>query len=115
MIRRLLLLAVAAGALACSPAVASAHSGVVSRTPAPGSANTTVKQVTLVFSQKLVTGKLDVYRGSTKLTPAGGGPRGARVTATFRRKLGRGAYTVRWRAVAGDGHAQTGSWSFRVR
>lgn len=114
MIRRVLLLAVAASVLAL-PTVASAHSGVVSRTPAPGSTNTTVKRVSLVFSDRLVTGKLDVYRGSKKLTPARSGPDGARVTASFTRKLASGSYTVRWRAVASDGHTQTGSWSFRVR
>lgn len=114
MIRRILLLAVAASALAL-PATAAAHTSVVSRTPAPGSTAANVKQVSIAFSQRLVTGKLDVYRGSTKLRPARSGPSGVRVTASFRRKLAAGSYTVRWRAIASDGHTQTGSWSFRVR
>lgn len=93
----------------------AAHAGVVRRTPAPGRTHRNVRTVSATFSQQLVTGKIDVYRGGTRVAPARSGPRGSSVTASFSRALARGAYTVKWRAVASDGHVQTGSWSFRVR
>ena len=32
-----------------------------------------------------------------------------------RTQLASGSYKVEWRALAPDGHRQTGTWSFRVR
>jgi methionine-rich copper-binding protein CopC len=124
--RTLLTAAFAAGLLAlpaAAPAYAAAdrpqaeaaHTGVVSRTPAAGRTASNVKRVAVTFSQRLTTGKIDVYRGSTRVKPASSGPRGATVAASFSRKLAAGSYTARWRAVSSDGHVQTGSWSFKVR
>lgn len=62
-----------------------------------------------------MTGKIDVFRGGTRVAPAASGPSGATVAARFSRKLAAGGYTAKWRAVASDGHVQSGSWSFRVR
>lgn len=93
----------------------AAHSGVVSRTPAAGRTTSNVKRVAVTFAQRLTTGKIDIYRGSTRVTPASSGPRGATIAANFSRKLTAGSYTARWRAVASDGHVQTGSWSFKAR
>ncbi|ADB54174.1 DUF1775 domain-containing protein [Conexibacter woesei] len=97
------------------PQAQTAHAGIASRTPAPGTTARNVKRVAITFSQRLVTGKLDVYRGSTRVAPARSGPAGASVTASFARQLAAGGYTARWRAVVSDGHVQTGSWSFRVK
>lgn len=93
----------------------AAHAGIVRRTPAPGSSVRTVKTVSITFSQRLVTGKLDVLRAGRRVAPASTGPRGASVSASFAKALPRGSYTVLWRAVVGDGHVQRGSWAFRVR
>jgi methionine-rich copper-binding protein CopC len=115
------LLALPAAAPAYAPAAGdrpqagAAHTGVVSRTPAAGRTASNVKRVAVTFSQRLSTGTIDVYRGSTRLKPASSGPRGATVAASFSRKLAAGSYTARWRAVSSDGHVQTGSWGFKVR
>lgn len=93
----------------------AAHAGVKRRTPASGATVSDVTSVSITFAEKLVTGKLDVYRGSTRVTPKSSGPSGATVKATFARRLAAGGYTARWRAVAPDGHVQTGSWGFKVR
>jgi periplasmic copper chaperone A len=93
----------------------AAHAGIVRRTPAAGTSVRTVKKVSITFSQRLVTGRLDVLRAGRRVAPASTGPRGATVSASFAKALPRGAYTVRWRAVAADGHVQSGSWAFRVR
>jgi uncharacterized protein YcnI len=93
----------------------AAHAPIVRRTPASGSTARGVKRVAIVFGQRLVTGKIDVYRGATRVTPSRSGPSGAVVAASFSHALAAGGYTARWRAVAEDGHVQTGSWSFKVR
>jgi uncharacterized protein YcnI len=93
----------------------AAHASIVRRTPAPGSTARAVKRVAITFGERLLTGKIDVYRGSKRVTPARTGPHGAIVAATFAHKLAAGSYTARWRAVAPDGHVQTGSWSFKTR
>lgn len=93
----------------------AAHAGVVRRTPAAGSTVSNVKSVAVTFSQRLVTGKLDVYRGGARVTPRRSGPSGTSVKASFARRLAAGSYSVRWRAVASDGHPQSGTWSFRVK
>lgn len=103
------------GARAGRPPARAAHAAIVSRTPASGARARNVKRVAITFSQKLVTGKIDVYRGGTRVAPAASGPSGATVSARFGRKLATGSYTAKWRAVAPDGHVQTGSWRFRVR
>jgi methionine-rich copper-binding protein CopC len=105
----------ASPAAADGPVAQAAHTTIVRRTPASGATARNVKTVSITFSQRLTTGKIEVWRGKTKLSPRRSGPNGATVKATFARKLAAGSYTVRWRAVASDGHLQTGSWSFRAR
>jgi methionine-rich copper-binding protein CopC len=34
--------------------------------------------------------------------------------AVFARSLGKATYTVKWRALADDGHHESGSWTFKV-
>ncbi|MDO8189181.1 DUF1775 domain-containing protein [Conexibacter sp. JD483] len=93
----------------------AAHAGVVSRTPGPGARAGNVKRVAITFAERLITGKIDVYKGGKRVAPASSGPSGATVAARFSRKLAAGSYTVKWRAVAPDGHVQSGSWSFRAK
>lgn len=105
----------AAHSAAERPSAQAAHTTIVRRTPASGATARNVKSVSITFSQQLTTGKIEIWRGKTKLSPRRSGPSGASVKATFASKLAAGRYTVRWRAVSGDGHLQTGSWSFRAR
>ncbi len=86
----------------------AAHAGVVSRTPARAPRASNVKRVAITFAEQLITGKIDVYRGGKRVAPASSGPGGATVAARFGRKLASGSYTAKWRAVASDGHVQTG-------
>lgn len=105
----------AAQRAADGPTAQAAHTTIVRRTPASGATARNVTSVSITFSQQLTTGKIEIFRGKTRLTPRRSGPSGATVKASFARKLAAGRYTVRWRAVASDGHLQTGSWSFRAR
>jgi len=107
--------AASAPAAADGPVAQAAHTTIVRRTPASGATARNVKSVSITFSQRLSTGKIEIFRGNTKLSPRRSGPSGATVKASFARKLAAGRYTVRWRAVASDGHLQTGSWSFKAR
>jgi len=116
-VRRLAcLLALAALAL---PATAFAHAGVVRTSPAyrqrlaggPG-------RVEIVFDQRVTAlpNAIKVYGASGRLlsratTPADGG---FGIVAPVER-LPRGAYTVRWQAISGDGHVVSGVYTFGVR
>jgi methionine-rich copper-binding protein CopC len=86
--------------------------------PADGSTVEDVRAVGVRFRASLVTGLITVQRDGRAVRPrfAGLAPRNrARLQATFARPLPRGRYTVRWRARAGDGHPQAGTFAFRVR
>ncbi|MBX5443126.1 MAG: copper resistance protein CopC [Solirubrobacteraceae bacterium] len=108
----------AALALAAAPS-AFAHAEVVKRSPEPGAAvSKKPKSVSIRFSQSLTTGLISVTRDGRQVatTAAGLDPRRRSVLrAAFARPLPAGTYVVSWRALAPDGHRQTGSWSFRVR
>jgi methionine-rich copper-binding protein CopC len=113
-IRALLTLLVAAGVLA---APALAHAPVKARTPKPGSTVAKVHTVSVRFGESVVTGRIQVLRGTKTLTPEASGLKPgnkAILRAVFARSLGKGAYTVKWRALADDGHHESGSWTFKV-
>ena len=114
MIRTLLAGLVAAGILA---APALAHAPVKERTPKPNSTVSKVRTVSVRFGEAVVTGKIQVLRGSSTLTPKSSGlepGNKAILRAVFARSLGKGTYTVKWRALADDGHHESGSWTFKV-
>ncbi|MFM9139403.1 MAG: copper resistance protein CopC [Solirubrobacterales bacterium] len=108
----------ACAALALAVAVpALAHAPVTSRYPKPGSSASKVKAVSVGFGDRLITGRIEVRRAGVLVRPRSSGPTAKKtaVRASFSRALPPGSYTVTWRAMAGDGHRQAGSWSFRVR
>jgi methionine-rich copper-binding protein CopC len=110
-----------AAALIVSPAVAH-EIEVVRSTPAAGSVlERSPQRVVIMFS-----GEPDAARSSIVVVDARGrrvkavSPARAvpgdtlRLQAVVRDPLSDGPYTVKWRAVTLDGHATTGSFSFRV-
>jgi methionine-rich copper-binding protein CopC len=112
---RVLLAAVVALVTAAAPALA--HAPVKERTPKPGSMVSKVRTVSVRFGEAVVTGKIQVFRGATELTPRTAGLKGgnkAILRAVFARSLGKGSYEVKWRALADDGHHERGSWTFKV-
>jgi copper resistance protein C len=112
---RIALLAAALLALAAVPALA--HAPVKERTPKPGSTVAKVRTVSVRFGEAVVTGKIQVFRGSKELTPRTSGLKPgnkAILRAVFSTPLAKGAYRVSWRALADDGHHEKGSWTFRV-
>jgi copper transport protein len=116
-VRRLAAL-VALAALA-APASASAHASVSNTQPkyrqrlqeAP-------RRVELVFDQhvKVLANGIRVYDSTGRIVS--GAPRpvdGGLGMAAPLRSLPRGAYTVRWQALSGDGHVVSGVYTFGVR
>ena len=109
------LVLIAALALAAVPAFA--HAPVKERTPKPGSTVAKVRTVSVRFGEAVITGRIQVFRGSRELTPRTSGlepGNKAVLRAVFSTALPKGAYRVAWRALADDGHRETGSWTFRV-
>jgi len=117
-VRSILAWAIAAAiALGAAPA-AFGHAVVVKRTPSPGATVTKPKRVSVRFSQSLTTGLITITRDGREVSPSATGLDARRrsvLRAAFARPLPRGIYVVSWRALAPDGHRQSGSWSFRVR
>jgi copper resistance protein C len=113
---RVVLLVTAALAVAAAPALA--HAPVKERTPKPGSTVAKVRTVSVRFGEAVVTGKIQVFRGSKELTPKTSGLKAgnkALLRAIFSMTLPKGDYRVAWRALADDGHHEKGSWTFHVR
>jgi hypothetical protein len=114
--------AAAAAALAGAATLAApalAHAPVLGTSPKNGSTVAKVRTVSVRFGEAVVTGKITVYKasGSALAAKASGlAPNNkARLRATFARNLPTGRYTVKWRALADDGHRETGTFRFRVR
>lgn len=113
-----------AAALALAPALvaapnAVAHSGAPVTSPRSGAVVASLPAtVTLTFGDRLarVTGVqvLDA-KGVNHAASARLDPRNAARVIVRTAKPSASAYTVRWQVQAEDGHAQTGSFRFRVR
>jgi methionine-rich copper-binding protein CopC len=118
---RAALLAAATVALsAAAGGIAQAHVSVVSTTPSAGSAvKRTLSAVKVTFSGPIRTGTLRVTGPGGKLASKGSGGRDPRnlkrLMVALRGGLAAGTYTARWSATAADGHAQQGSFSFRLK
>jgi hypothetical protein len=115
--RTLRIVVIAAAVFALATATALAHAPVKERTPKPGSTVSKVRTVTVRFGEAVVTGKIQVFRGSKELKPRTAGLKPgnkAILRATFKNALPKGSYRVSWRALADDGHHEKGSWTFHV-
>jgi methionine-rich copper-binding protein CopC len=98
---------------------AFAHAPVEGTSPKNGSTVSKVRTVSMRFGEAVVTGKITVYNASGSALAArasGLAPKNkARLRATFHKNLPSGSYTVKWRALADDGHHEKGTFTFRVR
>lgn len=103
-----------------APQSASAHDALLASSPAADSTVETLPaEITLTFSEKLITGE-----GATELlvtdaagTPVGDGPatvNGAIVTQPLVDEAAAGVYRVVWKIVSSDGHPTSGEFSFTV-
>jgi methionine-rich copper-binding protein CopC len=119
---RTTLVAAALAAVAILPATADAHVELVSSNPAAGAsivAPTKARAVTATFSGQLRSGTIVVKNKSGVIVSVGKGgvdPRDVRrlkTTLKANRKPGR--FTVSWTLVSGDGHRESGGWTFRLR
>lgn len=126
-LRALGFLAASAGLALAVPA--SAHTHVVSSTPAASATASNVRSVTITFNEAFMpalTGMEIVMTGMPGM--AGHHPTmkivGVKVTpsadrkslvATLQRPLAAGTYDANWHAVGADTHRMTGKVSFTVR
>jgi copper transport protein len=118
-VRRFAVLAVAFAALAV-PAAASAHASVWQTSPSYRQRLAAApRSVSIRFDQpvKALRNSIVVYTAEGKVVSgaARNAPRDDRVIEAPLRPLVRGAYTVRWHAISGDGHVVSGVYTFGVR
>ena len=98
--------------------VAWAHAGVKSVSPKKNSTRDVVREVHVTFDEAVVTGLIEVKRGSAVVAMKRTGLKsGNKAVLQWIPKapLAPGSYTANWRARADDGHSEKGSWSFKVR
>ena len=118
-VSRLAAMLAALGLAAMLAVPAFAHAPVTGTSPKDGATVSKVRTVSVRFGEAVVTGKITVYKASGSAVAAsasGLAPKNkARLRATFTKNLPSGRYTVRWRALADDGHHEKGTFKFRVR
>jgi len=114
--------AVAAAIVAASlavPAAARAHATLERPVPAFGQrVDAQPRSIRLGFSESVKTIGLRVRVYSARGRLVSGTPRlrhGGRLVETPVRRLRRGGYTVRWQALANDGHVTSGVYTFGFR
>jgi methionine-rich copper-binding protein CopC len=119
--RKIVLVAALALAMLATVGVTAAwaHVGVSSRSPRPGATvPKSLGSVKITFTGSIRRGTLKVYNaGGTKVSNGTGGrdPRNIRrLVTSLKTGLRAGRYTAKWTCVAADGHAEHGSWSFRL-
>ena len=113
-------IAAATAALALVPVTAAyAHTPLKSVTPKKNSTvHRAVKEVRATFKASMQAGTIAIKTssGATVALKSNGllSSNKAVVRAVPKTALKSGRYTVNWRARAGDGHSEQGSWSFKV-
>ena len=116
---RCLVVGVASFVIVFAPPVALAHAVLVSSTP---SAHATLKGPEITIHLKF-NSRIDGARSRLYLADSSGGVRMLSLApqdapdslATEKVKLGAGEYTIRWQALAGDGHITRGEIPFAVQ
>ena len=113
------LAALVAAGLLIPAAIAEAHVELESVSPRKNSTRQAVREVHATFKSSLTTGIITLKTSSGSVVPlrsSGLKPGNKRVLQAIPRSaLRSGSYKVEWRALAPDGHRQSGTWSFRVR
>jgi copper resistance protein C len=116
LVRRLALIGaivVASGALFAAPA--SAHTELLSSTPARGAGVTSPTEVRLVFSEHVTRAKVQVRDAKGGRHQIGTAQiEGATVTQKVATGLTAGAYTLDYRVVSADGHPVQDSLPFSI-
>jgi methionine-rich copper-binding protein CopC len=116
---RLRALAVAATLLLVPTPAALAHTPLKSTTPKKNSTqHSSVKEVRATFKAKMQTGIIEITKSGSTVALKSSGLISANkrvIRAVPRSPLGSGTYKVSWRARAGDGHSEKGSWTFKVK
>jgi len=107
-----------AAALLMSPGVATAHSSLVSSSPAEGESLTAAPaEVELVFDQVINSSFLTVAisdQSGRRFDDGAPTADGERVRTGIEGTLPPGSYTAAYRVISADGHPITGSYSFTV-
>ena len=97
---------------------AQAHTEVAKVKPS-GSAKTSIRTVSVTFTGLIRSGSIRVIGPGGKVYSAGRGGRDPRnvnrLVVPLKRSLKAGTYKAKWKAVAADGHEQSGSFGFRLR
>jgi methionine-rich copper-binding protein CopC len=101
-----------------APVVATAaHTPLKSVSPKRNSTRRSVTEVRATFKARMQTGVIEITKGGATVPLKSSGllsSNKAVVRAVPKAKLSPGSYTVNWRARAGDGHSEKGSWKFKV-
>lgn len=106
--------------LSLGAASALAHVNYVSGSPAKnGSAKKTIKSASVTFSGQIKSGTLTIKTAAGAKVSVGAGARDPRnvkrVLVSLKSGLKAGKYTATWTLVAGDGHKESGSYSFTLK
>ena len=97
---------------------ASAHTELTASIPVDGTEVSSVASITLEFRAAVRLARVELTRadGTTIELPLDrDAPAAKQNLITLAEPLGPGEYTVRWRAIADDGHVLTGEFGFTVR
>lgn len=121
--RSLLVVLILALCAFAAPTTTRAHANLVSSEPAANAKLTSApKVVTLVFSEELDAkgNSINVSDGSGTQVDTGNttlvtsDPERKTLTVSLKPGLGDGKYTVNWKNMSADGHAEEGDFSFTV-
>ena len=99
------------------PIATAAHTPLKSVSPKRNSTRKSVSEVRATFKAKMQTGVIEITKNGATVPLKSSGllsSNKAVVRAVPKSKLTKGSYTVNWRARAGDGHSEKGSWSFKI-
>ena len=115
-----LALATAVAVSAVTAATAFAHVEFKASTPGKGkTASTHISTVTATFSGPIRKGTLKVTGPGGKTYSNGSGGRDprkiSRLRVPLKSGLKRGSYKATWSITAADGHAETGSFTFKLK
>jgi methionine-rich copper-binding protein CopC len=115
-----LALATAASVSALTVATAFAHETVKSTSPGKGkTASTRTSSVTVTFNGQIRSGSIKVTGPGGKVVSSGRGGRDPRnvkrLRVPLKSGLKAGSYKATWSIAAADGHAEKGSFTFKLK
>jgi uncharacterized protein YcnI len=100
------------------PTAVASHTPLKSVSPRRNSTRKSVSDVRATFKAKMQTGIIELTKGGQAVPLKSSGlmsSNKAVLRAVPKSKLTAGSYKVSWRARAGDGHSEKGTWTFKVR